>query len=124
MKNILINRHGLPEGVRAAVLNAGRRQPKHEIGALAHDAFLPAAWTRIRMRTRRLYQRSNSMLLAQAAANSTTIVTQTGIGLGSVIAVVCSWQRNRSILWAILAGILSWLYVIYFALTRQPDETK
>jgi hypothetical protein len=64
------------------------------------------------------------MLLAQAAANSTTIVTQTGIGLGSVIAVVCSWQRNRSILWAILAGILSWLYVIYFALTRQPDETK
>jgi hypothetical protein len=34
-------------------------------------------------------------------------VVQTGIGLGSVIAVVCSWQRNRSILWAILAGILS-----------------
>jgi hypothetical protein len=64
------------------------------------------------------------MLLAQAAANSTTIVTQTGIGLGAVIAVVCSWQRNRSILWAILAGILSWLYVIYFALTRQPDEVK
>jgi hypothetical protein len=64
------------------------------------------------------------MLLAQAAANSTTIVTQTGIGLGSVIAVVCSWQRNRSILWAILAGILSWLYVIFFALTRQPDEVK
>jgi hypothetical protein len=64
------------------------------------------------------------MLLAQAAANSTAIVTQSGIGLGSVIAVVCSWQRNRSILWAILAGILSWLYVIYFALTRGPDETK
>jgi hypothetical protein len=64
------------------------------------------------------------MLLAQAAANSTTIVTQSGIGLGSVIAIVCSWQRNRSILWAILAGILSWLYVIYFALTRQPDEVK
>jgi hypothetical protein len=54
----------------------------------------------------------------------TQTVTQTGIGLGSAIAVVCSWQRNRSILWAILAGILSWLYVIYFALTRKPDETK
>ena len=50
--------------------------------------------------------------------------TQTGIGLGSAIAVVCSWQRNRSIFWAILAGILSWLYVIYFAVTREVDETK
>jgi hypothetical protein len=57
------------------------------------------------------------MLLAQIGEHS-VIVTQTGIGLGSVIAVVCSWDRNRSILWAILAGILSWFYVIYFALTR------
>jgi hypothetical protein len=59
------------------------------------------------------------MLLAQIADQS-VIVTQTGIGLGSVIAVVCSWDRNRSILWAILAGIFSWFYVIYFALTRSP----
>jgi hypothetical protein len=49
-------------------------------------------------------------------------IAQTGIGLGSVIAVVCSWHRNRSILWAILAGILSWLYVIYFAIDRKPGE--
>ncbi|MGE3316977.1 MAG: hypothetical protein AB7O26_17810 [Planctomycetaceae bacterium] len=58
------------------------------------------------------------MLIAQAVAEHTAIVTQSGLGLGSVIAVVCSWDRNRSILWAILAGILSWFYVIYFALTR------
>ncbi|MFO0919232.1 MAG: hypothetical protein U0872_13080 [Planctomycetaceae bacterium] len=51
-------------------------------------------------------------------------VVQTGVGLGSVIAVVCSWERNKSILWAILAGIFSWFYVIYFALTRNPDETR
>jgi hypothetical protein len=51
-------------------------------------------------------------------------IIHTGIGLGSAIAVVCSWQRNRSILWAILAGILSWFYVIYFALTRKHDEVK
>ena len=63
------------------------------------------------------------MLLAQIT-NQTGQVIQTGIGIGAVIAVVCSWQRNRSILWAILAGILSWLYVLYFALTRRPDETK
>lgn len=49
---------------------------------------------------------------------------QTGIGLGSAIAVVCSWERNRSILWAILAGIFSWFYVIYFAMTRKPEESK
>jgi hypothetical protein len=64
------------------------------------------------------------LLIAQATGRSATIVTQSGIGLGSVIAVVCSWERNRSILWAILAGIFSWFYVIYFALTRRPEETK
>lgn len=53
-----------------------------------------------------------------------TDVTRTGIGIGAAIAIVCSWQRNRSILWAILAGILSWFYVIYFALTRKSDERK
>jgi hypothetical protein len=63
-------------------------------------------------------------LLAQVATPTTQTVTQTGIGLGSAIAVVCSWHRNRSILWALLAGILSWFYVVYFALTRKPDEMK
>jgi len=64
------------------------------------------------------------MILAQFVQQSANTVTQTGIGLGSAIAVVCSWQRNRSILWAILAGIFSWFYVIYFALTRKADERK
>jgi hypothetical protein len=63
------------------------------------------------------------MLFAEVAG-STTIITQTGIGLGSVIAVVCSWERNKSILLAIIAGILTWFYVIYFALTRRPGEVK
>jgi hypothetical protein len=52
------------------------------------------------------------------------VYVSNGIGLGAAIAVVCSWQRNRSILWAILAGIFTWFYVIYFALTRRPDEAK
>ncbi len=47
-----------------------------------------------------------------------TKVSQAGIGLGSVIAVAISWSQHESILWAIIQGILSWLYVIYFALTR------
>ncbi len=63
------------------------------------------------------------MILAEIVA-STQTVYKTGIGFGSVIAIVCSWQRNRSILWAILAGIFSWFYVIYFAMTRRSDEIK
>ena len=47
-----------------------------------------------------------------------------GVGIGSMLAIVCSWQRNRSVLWAILAGILSWFYVNYFAATRRADERK
>ncbi len=46
-----------------------------------------------------------------------------GIGLfyalGMAIAVVLSWARNASILWCITHGLLSWGYVIYFALTRK-----
>jgi hypothetical protein len=53
-----------------------------------------------------------------------TVYVSNGIGIGAALAIVASWQRNRSLLWAILAGILGWLYVIYFALTRQPDEKK
>jgi hypothetical protein len=64
------------------------------------------------------------MLLLAEVTEQTKIIVQTGVSLGTVLAVTCSWQRNRSILWAILAGFLSWLYVIYFALTRQPGEQK
>ena len=62
------------------------------------------------------------MLLA--ATETVHVVTQSGFGLGTAIAVVCSWQRNRSIILAIIAGVLSWLYVLYFAVTRHPDEVK
>ncbi len=47
-----------------------------------------------------------------------------GIGLGSVLAVVVSWERNKSVLFAFLHGIFSWLYVLYFVLTRKPEERK
>lgn len=41
-----------------------------------------------------------------------------GVSFGSALAMVISWSEHHSILWAIFQGILSWLYVIYYALTR------
>ena len=42
--------------------------------------------------------------------------TSIGMGIGGALAIVLSWSINHSILWAILHGILSWIYVIFFAL--------
>ncbi|MEQ1641124.1 MAG: hypothetical protein ABL881_09975 [Novosphingobium sp.] len=41
-----------------------------------------------------------------------------GISLGSAIAVTISWSINKSIVWAILHGVFSWFYVLYYAFTR------
>jgi len=62
------------------------------------------------------------MIIAEAL-NTTQTVTQTGVGIGSIIAVVCSWERNKSIFWAIIAAVLSWIYVIYFGVTRTRKES-
>ena len=40
-------------------------------------------------------------------------------GFGSILAIVISWHAYQSILWAILHGVFSWFYVIYYALTRN-----
>jgi hypothetical protein len=45
--------------------------------------------------------------------------TKYGIGFGSALAIAISYTANKSILWAIIHGILGWLYVIYFALFRS-----
>ena len=50
--------------------------------------------------------------------NNGTTVIKAGISFGSVLAIAISWSVNHSILWAIIHGMLSWLYVIYYALTR------
>ena len=42
-----------------------------------------------------------------------------GVGFGSALAMVLSYGANHSIFWAIVDGILSWIYVIFFALFRS-----
>ena len=45
-------------------------------------------------------------------------VAKHGVGFGTALAIAISWSQHQSLLWAILHGIFSWLYVIWFALTR------
>lgn len=42
-----------------------------------------------------------------------------GIGFGTALAITISWSANKSILWAIIHGLLSWIYVVYYALTSK-----
>jgi hypothetical protein len=39
--------------------------------------------------------------------------TSTGIGIGTVIAIIVSWTTNHSIIWAVIHGLLGWFYLIY-----------
>lgn len=46
-------------------------------------------------------------------------VAKTGVSFGAALAIAISWSIHKSLVWAIIHGALSWLYVIYFALTRN-----
>lgn len=43
---------------------------------------------------------------------------QYGVSFGSALAMVVSFNVNHSIFWAILHGICSWFYVLYYAIVR------
>jgi hypothetical protein len=45
-------------------------------------------------------------------------VAKAGISMGTALAIAISWSVHKSILWAIVHGFLSWLYVVYYAVTR------
>lgn len=45
-------------------------------------------------------------------------VVRDGITFGSALAIAISFTTHKSILWAILHGVFSWFYVIYYAFTR------
>jgi hypothetical protein len=55
------------------------------------------------------------MTMSDAKSHSGT-AAKAGIGFGSALAITISWSANHSILWAIVHGILSWIYVIYYAI--------
>ncbi len=45
-------------------------------------------------------------------------VTRAGISFGSALAIAISWSVNHSVLWAILHGVFSWFYVVYYLIVR------
>jgi hypothetical protein len=51
-------------------------------------------------------KRENKETITQAA--------KTGISFGSALAMVISYVNWHSIGWAIIHGLLSWVYVIYY----------
>jgi len=46
-------------------------------------------------------------------------VAKVGVGFGTALAIAISWSANKSIIWAIIHGIFSWVYVIYYAIRYQ-----
>jgi hypothetical protein len=71
---------------------------------------MPARF-RANIRGNLLARRNQTVAVKSEAARA-------GIGFGSALAIAISWSVNKSIFWAIVHGILSWFYVIYYALVR------
>jgi predicted acylesterase/phospholipase RssA len=42
-----------------------------------------------------------------------------GFSIGTIIAAILSWQRNKSVFWALIHGFLGWFYIIFVALTED-----
>ena len=47
-----------------------------------------------------------------------TKIVENGVTFGSALAIAISFTTPHSVLWAIVHGILSWIYVIYYIFTR------
>ena len=48
--------------------------------------------------------------------NKRDAVVSSGITFGSALAITISWSINKSVLWAIFHGLLSWFYVLYYVI--------
>ncbi len=46
-------------------------------------------------------------------------VVKYGVSFGSALAMAVSFTLNKSILWAMIHGLLGWIYVFYAALFKS-----
>lgn len=51
-------------------------------------------------------------------ANARVEVTKSGITFGSALAMAISFNVNQSVLWAMLHGVFSWFYVVYYVVFK------
>lgn len=59
------------------------------------------------------------MIMEEKKSSKKVIVEKTvksGVSFGSALAMVISYTAWKSILWAIIHGVLGWIYVIYYIL--------
>jgi hypothetical protein len=47
-----------------------------------------------------------------------------GISFGTALAIAISYTNNHSVLWAIIHGLFSWLYVIYYLLFKYAARRR
>ena len=54
-----------------------------------------------------------------AMKNGNNAAAGAGLGFGAALAMVMSWTANHAILWALVHGLLGWIYVVYYVLTKD-----
>ncbi len=52
------------------------------------------------------------------AVRTRTELVRSGVTFGSAMAIAISWSVHQSLLWAMIHGVFSWFYVIYYAVIR------
>ena len=52
-------------------------------------------------------------------ATVTVNQTKAAVGFGCVLAITLSWTANQAIGWACIHGLLGWIYVIYYLITKD-----
>ena len=57
--------------------------------------------------------------MTEKRARNPAGAAKAGIGFGTALAIAISWTANKSIVWAIVHGLFSWLYVIYYWVKYQ-----
>jgi len=55
---------------------------------------------------------------SEPMATNRAAAAQAGIGFGTALAITISWSLHHSVVWAVIHGVLSWLYVVYYVVTR------
>ena len=63
-----------------------------------------------------IYGESKPAVVMPSATKTVKHVSESGVTLGSVLAVVISYAKWQSIGWAILHGLLGWVYVLYYVI--------